>query len=173
MPELIPVLDKNAIAQKVAEVARQISNDYRNSDLVIVGVLKGALIFMADLIRQLTVSSIAIDFVRLTSYGNAAESSGQVRIIYDLETDIRGKDILIVDDILDTGLTLAYLVEYLAKRQPRTIKVCTLIDKAERRQNHMRPDYACHQIDQGFLVGYGLDYAEAYRNLPGIFTLKL
>jgi hypoxanthine phosphoribosyltransferase len=173
MPELISVLDKDAIARKVADVAKQISIDYEDGDLVVVGVLKGALVFMADLIRQLTLNSFIIDFVRVASYGDRLETSGKVRIMYDVEADIRGKDVLIVEDIVDTGLTLAELCRHLKKRQPRTIKICTLINKAERRLNDLKPDYVCQQIDHGFLVGYGLDYAEAYRNLPGIYNLKL
>ena len=173
MPELISVLDTDAIARRVADVAKQISTDYKEGDLVVVGVLKGALVFMADLIRQLTLNLFTIDFVRVASYGHAMETSGEVRIVLDLETDIYGKDVLIVEDIVDTGLTLANLIRHLEQRQPRSIKICTLIDKAERRRNNLKPDYVCHQIDQGFLVGYGLDYAEAYRNLPGIYNLKL
>lgn len=173
MPELIPVLDKDAIAGYVADVAKQISNDYQEGYLVIIGVLKGAFVFMADLIRQLTLKSFAIDFIRLASYGNGVESSGQVRIIHDVETDLKGKDVLIVEDIIDTGLTLDYLYRYLQARKPRTIKICTLIDKSERRQTELQPDYVCHKTKQGFLVGYGLDFAEAYRNLSGIYSLKL
>ena len=173
MPDLISVLDTDAIARRVADVAKQISIDYKDGDLVVVGVLKGALVFMADLIRQLTLNSFMIDFVRVASYGDATETSGEVRIVLDVETDIRGKDVLIVEDIVDTGLTLASLYRHLEKRRPRTIKICTLIDKAERRRTDLKPDYVCHQIDQGFLVGYGLDYAETYRNLPGIYNLKL
>ncbi len=173
MPELIPVLDKDAIARYVADVAKQISNDYQEGDLVIIGVLKGAFIFMADLIRQLTLNSFTIDFIRLASYGSDMAPSGQVRIIHDVETDICGKDVLIVEDIFDTGLTLTRLRRHLQARKPRTIRICALIDKRERRQTDLQPDYVCHKIDQGFLVGYGLDYAEAYRNLPGLFNLKL
>ncbi len=173
MPELIPVLDKDAIARYVADVAKQISKDYQDGDLIIIGVLKGAFVFMADLIRQLTLNTFTIDFIRLASYGNNVAPSGQVRIIHDIEADICGKDVLIVDDIFDTGLTLTRLRRHLQARKPRTIRICTLIDKGERRQTDLQPDYACHKIDQGFLVGYGLDYAEAYRNLPGIFDLKL
>ena len=173
MPELIPVLDKDAIARYVADVAKQISKDYQEGDLVIIGVLKGAFVFMADLIRQLTLSSFTIDFIRLASYGNDIVPSGQVRIIHDIEADICGKDVLIVDDIFDTGLTLTRLRQHLQECKPRTIRICALIDKGERRQTDLQPDYVCHKIDQGFLVGYGLDYAEAYRNLPGLFYLKL
>jgi hypoxanthine phosphoribosyltransferase len=173
MPELTAVLNTDAIARRVTDVARQISADYQDGDLVIVGVLKGALIFMADLIRQLTLNTFAIDFVRVASYGDGQETSGEVRVIYDVETDICGKDVLIVEDIVDTGLTLDKLCRHLKKRRPRTIKICTLIDKAERRRIDLKPHYVCHHIESGFLVGYGLDYAETYRNLPEIYNLKL
>ena len=173
MPELIPVLDKDVIARYVADVAKQISDDYQNGDLVIIGVLKGAFVFMADLIRQLTLNSFTIDFIRLASYGGGTEPSGPVQIIHDVQEDLCDKDVLIVEDIFDTGLTLTSLCKHLQARAPRTIRICTFIDKGERRQTDLQPDYVCYKIDQGFLVGYGLDYAEAYRNLPGIFNLKL
>ncbi len=173
MPELIPVLDKDAIARYVADVAKQISDDYKDGDLVVIGVLKGAFVFMADLIRQLTLSSFTIDFIRAASYGKNLEPTGPVRISYDVEADLCGKDVLIVEDIFDTGLTLTRLCRHLQSRKPRTIRTCVLIDKRERRQTDLQPDYVCYKIDRGFLVGYGLDYGEAYRNLPGIFNLKL
>jgi hypoxanthine phosphoribosyltransferase len=173
MPELILVLDKDAIARYVADVAKQISNDYRDGELVIIGVLKGAFVFMADLIRQLTLNSFTIDFIRLASYGDGMDPSGDVRIIHDIETDISGKDVLIVDDIFDTGSTMTRLYKHLQTRMPRSIKICTLIDKTGRRQTSLQLDYACHGIDEGFLVGYGLDYAEAYRHLPGLYNLKM
>ena len=173
MPELIPVLDKDAIAQKVADVAKKISSDYHGGDLVIVGVLNGAFVFLADLIRQLTIDTFRVDFIRISSYGGGSESSGEMRILKDIEYDIAGTDVLIVEDILDTGLTIAHLCKQLKVRQPRTIRICTMIDKLERRKVDLRPDYVCHQIDSGFIVGYGLDYAEAYRNLPGLFHIKL
>ena len=172
MPELIPVLDKDAIARYVADVAKQISDDYRDGDLVIIGVLKGAFVFMADLIRQLTLKSFTIDFIRVASYGDGMDPAGKVRIVHDIETDISNKDVLIVDDIYDTGGTMTFLYRHLKARMPRTIRICTFIDKTERRQAPLKPDYACHKIDQGFLVGYGLDYAEAYRHLPGLYKLK-
>jgi hypoxanthine phosphoribosyltransferase len=173
MPELIPVLDKNSIAEKVAEISRRISRDYQEADLVLIGVLKGAFIFMADLIRQINVPQISVDFIQTASYGNGAETSGCVQILKDIQADIRGKDVLIVEDILDTGITLACLLNHLKKFEPRSLKICTLIDKPERRQNDLRSDYTCFTIEKGFLVGYGLDYAEAYRNLPGVYHLKL
>lgn len=173
MPDLIPVLDKDAIAQKVADVAKKISSDYQEGDLVIIGVLNGAFVFLADLIRQLTIDTFRVDFIRISSYGEGLESSGEIRILKDIEADIAGKDVLIVEDILDTGLTIAHLCKLLKVRQPRTIRICTMIDKLERRKVDLQPDYVCHHIDSGFIVGYGLDYAEAYRNLPGLFHIKM
>jgi hypoxanthine phosphoribosyltransferase len=167
------LLDKEAIAQKVSTTAKLISKDYQDSDLVIIGVLHGAFIFMADLIRQLSIDTFAIDFVRLSSYGDRSESSGRIRLLLDIETDIYGKDVLIVDDILDTGLTTTYLMEQLQSRRPRSIKICVMIDKLERRQTSVKPDYVCHKVEQGFLVGYGLDYAGVYRNLPDIYRLNV
>lgn len=173
MSELILVLDKEAIAQKVSTTAKLISKDYQDSDLVVVGVLHGAFIFMADLIRQLSIDAFTIDFVRLSSYADRSESTGQIRMLLDIETDIDGKDVLIVEDILDTGLTMTYLMEQLQARRPRSIKICVMIDKLERRQASVKPDYVCHTVEQGFLVGYGLDYSGIYRNLPDIYHLKL
>lgn len=173
MPELLPVLDRDAIARKVDDVARQISSDYRNADLVVIGVLKGAFIFMADLTRRLDVNRMAIDFVQLASYGHKSDSSGKIDLLKDIEIDIRGKDVLIVEDILDTGLTLKYLKQHLLRRHPLSVKTCVLIDKKERRRADVNAEYVCHIAAEGFLVGYGLDYAESYRNLPGIFNLKL
>lgn len=173
MPEFILVLDKETIAQKVSNVAERISKDYERSDLVLVCVLKGAFVFMADLIRQITLDAFAIDFVRLCSYGDRNASSGHVRMLLDLEADIADKDVLIVEDILDTGLTMDYLTDQLQARQPRSVKTCVMIDKLERRQSDVQPDYVCHTVEQGFLVGYGLDYAGAYRNLPEIYHLIL
>jgi hypoxanthine phosphoribosyltransferase len=173
MPDLTLVLDKETIARKVAEVARQISADYKEADLVLIGVLKGAFVFMADLMRRLEVAQVAVDFVRLASYGFNCRSSERIRLLKDFEIDIQNRDVLIVEDILDTGLTVAYLKQHLQKFNPRSVKVCVLIDKYERRQVELQADYVCQRVTAGFLVGYGLDYAEAYRNLPGIFNLNL
>ncbi len=173
MPELIPVLDKDTIAQKVADVAEKISSDYKDGDLVLVGVLKGAFVFMADLIRHLTLEAFSVDFVRVASYGSGTESSGNIRLIMDLNNDIAGKDVLIVEDILDTGRTAEYLVKAFKQRGPRSVKFCTFIEKLERRESAIQPDYVGHQIDRGFIVGYGLDYNEAFRNLPELFHIKM
>lgn len=173
MPELIPVLNSATIAQRVADVARQISNDYQDADLVMIGVLKGAFVFLADLIRHIDLDRFAIDFVRVASYGDGVDSSGRIQMSKDIEIDAGGKDILIVEDILDSGLTLSHLIQHFEQYKPRSIKICTLIDKRERRQVDIPVDYVCHTVSKGFLVGYGLDYAEAYRNLPEVFDLKL
>lgn len=172
MPDLIPVLSSDAIARRVGEVARQISNDYRDADLVLIGVLKGAFVFLADLMRQLKLERVSVDFIRVASYGDQNASSGSIGLLKDIETDITGKDVLIVEDILDSGLTVVFLKQHLAAMRPRSIKTCVLIDKIERRQADVKAEYVCHTLEEGFLVGYGLDYAEAYRHLPGIYNVK-
>ncbi len=171
MPDLIPVLDKETIAQKVDQIARQISSDYKDANLVMLGVLKGAFVFMADLVRCLDLKQVTVDFVRLESYGDRADSSGKIRVVQDVQVDIRDKDVLIVEDILDTGLTLEYLKNHLKRFQPRSVKICVMIDKFERRKVDVQAQYVGHKVKEGFLVGYGLDYAEAYRHLSGIYHL--
>lgn len=172
MPELIPVLKKAEIEELTTSVARQISSDYKGRPLVVVGVLKGAFIFLADLVRRITIP-VQVDFVRAASYGSGATSSGKIELTKEIDIDIAGKDVLVVEDIVDSGRTLTYLTDYLKKFKPETVRVCTLLDKHERRQSKVKVDYACHTIDKGFLVGYGLDYDEAYRELPAIYHLKL
>jgi hypoxanthine phosphoribosyltransferase len=172
MRELIPVLTKDAIQKKVAEVALKISEDYKGKDLVLVGILKGAFVFMSDLMRCLSVP-VKLDFVCASSYGAGTATSGSIRLTKELSADIKGKDLLIVEDIVDTGLTLAYLVDYLKSFGPATVKICAMIDKRERRRAEIKIDYSCHVVEEGFLVGYGLDYAEEFRNLPEIYHLKL
>ena len=171
MPQIIPVFKKDEIELKISEIAEQISHDYASADLVLVGVLKGAFIFMADLIRELTIP-VKIDFVRVSSYGSGTETSGEIRLAQDLETDIEDKDVLIVEDIVDTGLTLSRLVEHFGAFGPRSVRICALVDKKERRKMKIDISYACCVVDEGFLVGYGLDYAENYRHLPDICHLK-
>ncbi len=171
MPELIPVLRKEEIEASTASVARQISSDYKGRPLVVIGVLKGAFIFLADLVRRITIP-VQVDFVRAASYGSGATSSGKIKLTKEVDIDITGKDVLIVEDIVDSGLTLTYLMDHLKQFKPETVRVCTLLDKYERRQSKVKVDYACHTIEKGFLVGYGLDYNEAYRELPAIYHLK-
>ena len=171
MPELIPVLEENDIRKKVADVGAKISLDYRDRDLVLIGVLKGAFIFLSDLVRHVDIPA-RVDFVQVSSYGSNTSSSGKIRLAKPVSIDIRGKDVLIVEDIVDTGLTLSYLIDYIKSLKAETVRVCTMIDKHERRDTHVRIDYACHVVKKGFLVGYGLDYDEKYRGLPGIYHLK-
>jgi len=171
MPELIPVLTKNDIDNLVARVAQRISSDYQNHELILIGVLKGAFVFLSDLVRHLDIP-VKIDFIRVFSYGSDVFSSGDIRLTKDVEVDIKDKDVLIVEDIVDTGLTLKYLIDYLRSYHPRTIKICAFIDKQERREADIKIDYSCHGVAEGFLVGYGLDYDEDYRYLSGIYHLK-
>ena len=155
------------IASNVQRLARKISADYYGCDLVLVGVLKGTFIFLADLVRQLTIP-VEVDFVRLASYGTNTTSSGKVRIIADVQMNLQNRDVLIVEDIIDTGLTMEFLREHLLARQPRSLKLCVLLDKKERRDVTVPIDYKGLKLDQGFVVGYGLDCNEAGRHLPDI-----
>ena len=172
MPELIPVLKKDDIEHMVVQVASRISSDYQERELVLIGVLKGAYVFLSDLARQMSIPA-QVDFIGISSYGADTSSSGKIRLTKDIDINIKNKDVLIIEDIVDTGLTLSYIVEYLESFSPKTIKVCALIDKRERRKSKVKIDYACHLTDEGFFVGYGLDYSEDYRNLPDIYHLKL
>jgi len=172
MPELIPVLNKNDIDNMVARVARKISSDYQDHELILIGILKGAFVFLSDLVRHLSIP-VKLDFIRVCSYGSGVSSSGNIRLIKEIEMDINNKDVLLVEDIVDTGLTLSYIIDYLKAFNPKTVKICALIDKHERRNANIKVDYACHETAKGFLVGYGLDYNEDYRNLAGIYHLKL
>ena len=172
MPELVPVLSKNDIDSLVKQVAHRISTDYRNKDLILIGVLKGVFVFLSDLVRCLDIP-VQIDFIRVCSYGSDVSSSGEIHLTKDIEVNIKEKDVLIVEDIVDTGLTLKYLIDYLRSYHPKTIKVCVFIDKHERREADIAIDYSCHNVAEGFLVGYGLDYNEDYRHLSGIYHLKL
>jgi len=165
------LIDEQAIAAKVHELGAAITEDYRGKDLVLVSILKGALPFLADLMRQMPIA-LALDFLEVSSYGEATESSGVVRILKDLAKPIEGRDVVVVEDILDTGQTLAYVIEHLRSKQPASIRLCTLLDKAARRLVPMHIDYRGFEIPDRFVVGYGLDYAERYRNLPFIGVLK-
>jgi len=159
------------IAKKVAALGREITRDYRDKELVVVGILKGAVVFLADLIREIKIP-LFLDFMAVSSYGSSTESSGVVRIMKDLDGSVENKDVLIVEDIIDTGLTLKYLVENLEARKANSVKVCTLLDKPTRRKTHVDVHYNGFVVPDEFLVGYGLDYNDKYRNLPGIHILK-
>jgi hypoxanthine phosphoribosyltransferase len=160
------------IQAKVAELGRRLSADYAGRELTLVSVLKGSLPFMADLMRAISIP-VTIDLMEVSSYGGAAtESSGLVRILKDLSSSIDGRDVLIVEDIIDTGLTLNYLHRYLTGKAPRTLRICTLLDKPARRLVEIDIDYRGFEIPDQFVVGYGLDYGELYRNLPYIGVLR-
>lgn len=173
MPEFTPVIKKDEIQRQISRVADTISADYKGRELVLVGVLKGAFLFLADLARQLTLEKVKVDFLQASSYGADTTSSENLVLKKDIDLDIRGKDVLVVEDIVDTGLTLAYLINHLEGFGPSSVKVCAMIDKNERRKVAVNVDYACTTVEKGFLVGYGLDYAEDYRNLPEIYHMKL
>ena len=165
------LFSREAIAERVGEMAAQIDRRYAGKELVVIGVLKGAFIFMADLIRRLHVPCI-VDFVRVASYGAGSVSCGEVAITKDIEIDIRGRDILIVEDIVDTGVTLAALVRVMQERNPASIAVCAFIDKRQRRQVTFEADYVGFTMGDGFVVGYGLDFAEQARFLPDVYIVK-
>jgi hypoxanthine phosphoribosyltransferase len=159
------------IAEKVRELGQRITTDYQGKIPILVGILKGAVPFIADLLREIQLP-LEYDLMAVSSYGASTKSSGTVRILKDLELSIENRDVVIVEDIVDTGLTLHYLVENLRSRQPKTIKICTLLDKPDRRKVAIRSDYNGFVIPDVFVVGYGLDFAERYRNLPMIGVLK-
>jgi hypoxanthine phosphoribosyltransferase len=163
--------DREQVMARVKELAQEITKDYADKNLLVVGILKGAFIFMADLVREIDLP-LEIDFMDVSSYGVSTVSSGEVRIIKDLDYSIRDKDVLIVEDIVDTGLTLQYIKEILAKRGPRSIGICCLLDKPSRRKAAINPEYVGFAIPDEFIVGYGLDYAEQYRHYPAVCILK-
>ncbi len=165
------MLSAEKIEVRIKEMAETISKDYEGKRPLLIGVLKGAIIFLSDLIRHIKVP-IEIDFIAVSSYGADTTSSGVVRIQKDLEQSITDKDVIIVEDIVDTGLTLNYLYDNLASRGPRSLKVITLLDKPERRKVKFNPDYCGFEIPDRFVIGYGLDYGENYRQLPDICILK-
>ena len=158
------------IQARVAELGAQISADYSGKDLTVIGILKGSVLFMADLIRAISMP-LAIDFMAVTSYGASTTSSGNVRILKDLDSSIAGRHLLIVEDIIDSGLTMQYLLNNLASRGAASLRVCTLLDKPERRLTDVRADYTGFAVPNEFVVGYGLDYNQMYRNLPDIGVL--
>ena len=165
------LLNKEQIAQRVEELGKEITRDYQDKQLLMVCILKGSVVFYADLMRQI-VLKMDLDFMSASSYGASTNSSGVVRIKKDLSTDISGRHVLIVEDILDTGNTLSCLMEVLKDRNPASIEICTLMDKPERRVKNLQAKYVGFTIPDAFVVGYGLDYDEHYRNMPDIGVLK-
>ena len=165
------LISEQQLADAVKKLGEQISRDYADRNLMLVSVLKGSVVFMADLMRAISVPA-SIDFMSVTSYGKGVKTSGVVRIIKDLDEELDGRDILIVEDILDSGMTLSYLKEHIMAKGARSIRIATLLDKPERRRVDIHPDYSCFSVPDEFVVGYGLDYAEKYRNLPYVGILK-
>ena len=173
MPELTSVYTSDEIQHHISRIADTISTDYKGEELILIGVLKGAFLFLADLARNLTLERVKIDFLQASSYGADIKSSESIVLKKDIDINIGGKHVLLVEDIVDTGLTLAYLINHINGLDPKSVKICTLIDKSERRQTDVYVDYVCMTVKEGFLVGYGLDYAEDFRNLPEIYHMKL
>lgn len=165
------MITEEQLKQKVKELGEQISKDYEGEKVLIIGILKGAVIFLSDLIRELTIDA-RIDFMAVTSYGASTKSSGIVRILKDLDTGIEDQHVIIAEDIIDSGITLHYLRDYLLGRKPKSLKICTLLDKPERREADIKADYVGFEIENKFIVGYGLDFDEKYRNLPYITCLE-
>ena len=165
------LITKEQLEEKVAELGSQISKDYEGKPILLVGILKGSVPFMADLMRYID-GDVEIDFMAVSSYGGSTSSSGVVRIIKDLDHDIEGKNVIIVEDIVDSGLTLSYLKAHLLGRNPASLKICTILDKPARRRVEFTPDYCGFQVEDKFIVGYGLDYDQKYRQLPYISWIK-
>ena len=165
------LVSEEQLKEKIAYLGEQITNDYKDKKLLLVSILKGSVVFMADLMRAIKIPA-RIDFMAVSSYGSGLKTSGVVKIIKDLDIDLKGYDILIVEDILDSGMTLSYLIELLKSRNPSSVEICTLLDKPERHRVEIPVKYKGFVVPDEFVVGYGLDYDEQYRNLPYVGILK-
>lgn len=165
------LISEETLKQRVKELGAQITRDYEGKEIVFVGVLKGCFIFMADLVREVGLQS-RIDFMQVSSYGDRSTTTGAVKIVQDLSMDIEGQHVIIVEDILDSGVTLSYLVKYMQGRKPASIRIATLMDKPSRRTAEVKADYAGFEVPNEFVVGYGLDYQQKYRSLPYVGVLK-
>lgn len=161
------LISQKEIETKVIELAKKIEMDYKNQEVLIVGVLKGGFVFVSDLVRNINLD-LSLDFIAVSSYGMSTESSGVVKINKDIEMDLTGKNVIIVEDIIDTGLTLKYIKEYLSGKNAKSVRICTLLDKPSRRKCNVDVDYVGFEIEDLFIVGYGIDCKEKYRNLPYI-----
>jgi hypoxanthine phosphoribosyltransferase len=170
-PQLKILISRDEIANAVEGLASEIKRDYQGKQPLLIGVLKGASVFMADLIRQLNLP-LELEFVRLSSYGAARESSGRVRVVQGLKTPIKGRDVLVIEDIVDTGITISFLLDYLRKKKPASLKLCVLTDKPSRRRVPVSIDYLGFTVPDKFVVGYGLDFDEKFRYLPEICVIE-
>jgi hypoxanthine phosphoribosyltransferase len=171
-PHLRVLIRRSAIRRRVREIAREITRDFRGEPIHLIGVLKGACIFLSDLVRHIDLE-VSVDFMSVASYGKDTNTSGEVKLIKDLDRSIEGMNVILIEDILDTGLTLSYLRRILLQRKPKVLRIATLLDKPERRLRDIKADYVGFEIPNEFVVGYGLDYAERYRNLQDICVLAL
>lgn len=167
-----PLVPQREIEKRVREIGAKITSDYEGKELMMICLLKGAYVFFADLVRTIHIP-VSVDFMIVSSYGDRTSSSGAVKIISDITTDIKGKDVLIVEDIIDSGLTLDYLYKNLKARKPDTLRICALLNKAERRKYDVQLDYVGFKVPNKFVIGYGLDYQDKYRNLPYIAVLDV
>jgi len=165
------IVGREEIDEKIAELAAAIDRDYDGCDLILVGVLKGCFVFMSDLVRKLEIP-VEVEFVRLSSYGHAKCTSGRVKLTHGIRTPLRDRHVLVIEDIVDTGLTVRFVLDYLGHKRPASLKVCTLFDKPSRRQVELRPDYVGFTIPDEFVVGYGLDCGERWRHLPDLCVLE-
>ena len=161
------LIDENKLKDRINELATQISNDYNNEDIVLICILKGAVYFTADLSRMIKNNNIIIDFIKVSSYKlGSTESTGKIDFQLDINSDIKNKNVIVVEDIIDSGITLNYLYDYLKSKNPKTLRLCTLLDKPERRKMPIKVDYVGFQIEDKFVVGYGMDFNDEYRTLP-------
>ena len=165
------IITREEIANKVAGIATQLGKDYRGKNPLLIGILKGSFVFLSDLVRAMNIP-VEIDFVRLASYGAGTESSGKIKLVKDVETPIKGRHVLVVEDIIDRGLTVRFLLDYLSFRKPASLKLCALFDKPSRRKVEVPIDYLGFTVPDAFVVGYGLDFDEKYRYLPDLCTLE-
>ena len=170
-PQFKILINRDEIADTVDRLAREVQSDYQGKNPVLIGILKGSFVFMADLVRRLDLP-LELDFVRLSSYKAGCQTSGKVRIVHGVKTSLEGRDVLVVEDIVDTGITTAFLIEYLKKKRPASLKLCTLTDKPSRRRVSVPINYRGFIVPDKFVVGYGLDCDQKFRNLPHIYTLE-
>ncbi len=160
---------KEEIGKRVEELGKQISKDYEGKKLLVISLLKGSFIFTADLVREISIP-VVVEFMRTSSYGHSTESSGEVEILYDIDMDLTGYEVLVSDDITDTGITMKHVIKYLKTKNPNSVKSCVLLDKPSRRKVELEPDYIGFTIPDKFIVGYGLNYGDYYRNIPYVFA---
>lgn len=166
------LIDENKLNKRIEELANQISNDYKNEEIILICILKGSAYFAIDLSKKITNNVVVMDFMRVSSYGNNTETTGKVNFILDISENIENKNVIIIEDIIDSGITLSYLYDYLKGKNPKTLKICVLLDKKARREKNIKLDYVGFEIENKFVLGYGLDYNEKYRNLPYIAYIE-